>query len=297
MKRSLLAIAMLTAGFSHAQSIGIASGQETGTNWPMAENIKATCSTPQHPINNVKSDGSLDNIFKIYGNRNVQYGIIQEDALVYQKGIDPKMMDRILMVFPFFSTEIHLVVAENSPIKSFNDLAGRRVIEGPEGSGTWVSVQVIKATTGIKWDAYKMSQADGLKAVQTGMADAEFIVAGQPIGMLSKASGIRLIPISHPQLDNFKYYTKTMLPSGTYPFQKTAVNTYKVDNVLATFAFKNQYQKEIGDLVTCLARNIEQLQTTGHDKWKDVNITDIDRIKWPSHPAAVAAIKRAAKSQ
>lgn len=47
----------------------------------------------------------------------------------------------------------------------------------------------------------------------------------------------------------------------TYPFQKTAVSTYKVDNVLMTFAFKNQYQKEIGDLVTCITRNIDKLQT------------------------------------
>lgn len=298
--KKLIKVASLAAvvlfGFAvlaaQADTVGIASGQPTGTNYPMAQDIVRVCTTPQTTINNVVSDGSLDNINKIYGDKNVQYGIIQEDALVYQQGIDPKMMDRIVMVFPFFSTEIHAVVKADSKINTLADLQGKRVVEGPDGSGTWVTVQVLKAKTGIQWNTLIAGQKDGLDMVLSGKADAEFIVAGRPITMLEKAQGVRLIPISHPSLDSFKYYTRTMIPSGSYPFQKGAVNTYKVNNVLATYAFKNQYQAEIGSLVTCIARNMDTLQRTGHPKWKDVDPTDIDRIAWPSHPAAVAAIKR-----
>lgn len=285
---SLLALA------AHAAPVGIASGQPTGTNHPMAEDIRKTCSTQASPITNVVSDGSLDNINKIYGDRNVQYGIIQEDALVYQQGIDPKMMDRIVMIFPFFSTEIHAVVKENSPIRSLADFQGKRVVEGPEGSGTWVTVQVLKAMTKVSWQPLLASQKDGLNAVLNGQADVEFIVAGRPIGMLEKQPGIRLVSLSHPALDSFKYYTRAMIPTGTYAAQKTAVQTYKVNNVLATYAFKNQYQQEIAELVTCITRNIGTLQQTGHPKWRDVDPLDIERISWPSHPAAVSAIKRAA---
>lgn len=280
-------------------SIGIASGQKTGTNHPMAEDIRKVCGTPQTQINNVISDGSLDNIFKIYGDKSVQYGIIQEDALVYQKGLDPKMMSRIMMVFPFFSTEVHVLVRADSNIQSLADLQGKRVVEGPEGSGTWVTTQVIKSTAGLNWTPMLLSQKDGLQAVQSGQADAEFIVAGKPVGMLEKATGVRLIPVSHPKLDSFAYYTKTMLPTSTYPFQKGAVATYKVDNVLATFAFKNQYQAEIASLVTCITRNLGKLQTGDgfHPKWRDVDPLDIDRITWPSHPAAKRAILTEAKRQ
>jgi len=298
--KNLIKIASLTAvvlfGFAvfaaQADTVGIASGQPTGTNYPMAQDIVRVCTTNTTQINNIVSDGSLDNINKIYGDKNVQYGIIQEDALVYQQGIDPKMMDRIVMVFPFFSTEVHVVVKDSSPIKTLADLQGKRVIEGPDGSGTWVTVQVIKAKTGLSWTPLIAGQKDGLDAVLAGKADAEFIVAGRPIGMLEKAQGVRLIPVSHPALDSFKYYTQTMIPTGSYPFQKGSVKTYKVNNVLATYAFKNQYQAEIGSLVTCIAHNMDTLQRTGHPKWKDVDPTDIDRIAWPSHPAAVAAIKR-----
>jgi TRAP transporter TAXI family solute receptor len=276
---------------------GIASGQKTGTNWPMAEDIVKACSTDDYPLRNVISDGSIDNINKIYTDPNSQFGIAQEDALAYQQKIDPKMMSRVVAVFPFFSVEVHAIVANGSPINSLADLAGKRVVEGPEGSGTWVTVQLIKQQTGIQWETVEgnLSQAAGLKAVQTGAADVEFIVAGQPIRVLSGANGVKLIPIQHPALDKFGFYTKAMLPTGTYPWQGTPISTYKVNNVLATFAYKNQYQKEIGNLVTCITRNIDQLQASGHPKWRDVDPLDIERVKWAVHPSALAAIKREAK--
>jgi hypothetical protein len=77
-----------------------------------------------------------------------------------------------------------------------------------------------------------------------------------------------------------------------YPFQKSSATTYKVDNMLVTYAFKNQYQQEIGELIGCITKNIGVLQQTGHAKWRDVNPSDITRIKWDAHPAAVAAIKK-----
>lgn len=282
-----------------AAPVGIASGQPTGTNHPMAADIAKVCSTSQSPINNIVTDGALDNLFKIYGDKTTQYGIVPVDALVYQKGQDPKMMERILMVFPFFSVEVHLVAKNGSSINSLSDLAGKRVVEGPEGSGTWVTVQVIKALTGLKWTAFNASQKDGFNAVIAGQADAEFIVAGKPIKLLEQSQGFKLVPVKHPALDNFKLYRKTMIEGGAYSAQKNAVQTIKVDNVLATYAFKSQYQKEIGDLVSCITRNLGRLQTEDgfHPKWKDVDPLDINRIDWPAHPAAVSAIKRESKNR
>lgn len=293
-RTSLLVAALATAFAASAATVGIASGQPTGTNYPMTADIAKVCSTAQSPINNITSDGSLDNIAKIMSDKSTQYGIIQTDALEYMKGQDPSGMAKIQMVFPFFSTEMHIVAKDGSQINSLAQLAGKNVVEGPEGSGTWVSVQVIKALTGIKWNAIKASQKDGLDMVIAGKADAEFIVAGAPVSILQKAIGFKLVPLQHPALDGFALYTKALLPSGMYPSVKGTTVTYKVDNVLATFAFKNQYQAEISELVSCLARNVGKLQTAEgfHPKWRDVDPLDIDRIKWPSHPSAVAAIKR-----
>ncbi len=295
MKRTLISIAALTFACS-ASALGIASGQPTGTNYPMAEDIAKACSTPAAPITNVVSDGSIDNLFKVFQDPTAQFGIVQADAAEYQKGLDPKMMSKIQMVFPFFSTEIHIVTKDGSPITSLAQLAGKNVVEGPEGSGTWVTVQVIKKLTGLKWNGFYASQTDGTKAVVNGQADAEFIVAGAPVKIIKDTAGLKLLPVSHPALDGFGLYTKTMLSTSLYPGQRSAVPTYKVDNMLVTYAFKNERQAEIAGLVTCITRNMGALQRTGHPKWKDVDPLDIDRIKWPAHPAAAAAIKREAKA-
>lgn len=304
MKHTLIAMAVLAAASAQA-AVGIASGNTTGTNHPMVEDVIKVCSTPTNPITNVLSDGSLDNLAKVYQDPSAQFGIVQADAATYQQGIDKRMMSKIMMVFPFFSVEMHLIAKDGSPINSLADLAGKRVVEGPEGSGTWVTVQMIKLLTGIKWTGFYASQADGMKAVTGGQADAEFIVAGAPVGIIKTTPGIKLVPIKDPKLDAFGLYTKTLLPTGIYPSMKGSLNTYKVDNMLVTYAFKTERQKEIGDLVTCITRNVERLQTEKkadgtpafHPKWKDVEPDDITRIQWPAHPAALAAIKAAKKAK
>lgn len=118
------------------------------------------------------------------------------------------------MVFPFFSTEMHLVAKDGSPITSLDSLAGKRVVEGPEGSGTWVTVQLIKKLTGIQWTPIQASQKDGMVMVLNGQADAEFVVAGAPVSMLTTTAGYKLVPMSHPKLDQFPLYTKAMIPVG-----------------------------------------------------------------------------------
>lgn len=304
MKRFIFAIAAIgvaVASYAQTKPFGIASASQSGTNWPMVEDIRAVCSKPGADITNVITNGTLDNIALVYGDPRAQFGIAQLDGLKYQQGQDPKMMERIQVVFPFFSTEIHLITKDGSPITDISQLAGKRVIEGPEGSGTWVSVQVVKALTGIKWQGFYATQADGMKALMAGQADAMFIVAGKPVSIIKDTPQARVISLKHPKLDEFNLYTKAMIPAGTYPGTKQTVNTYKVDNALITYAFKAERQAEIAGLVTCISRNIGRLQAGEmnpltqkpfHPKWRDVDPLDINRIAWAVHPAAKMAINR-----
>lgn len=277
---------------SNSYAYGIASGQPSGTNYPMVQDIVRVCSTPKNPISNAISDGSLDNLTKVYEDRNIQMGLTQVDALYYQKGIDKKMMSKIQIVFPFFSSEIHLIARADSNINSLSDLLNKKVDEDVQGSGSWVSAEVIKQLTGMSWNQVNLQQSQGLQALANGQIDAMFINAGSPIGMLEQIpAGLKLIPISSPQLDSFGLFVKTTIPSGTYPFQAQSVQTYKTMNALVTYAFQNQYQEQIGSLVTCVLNHLPTLIETGHPKWKNVDPMDITSIAWQVHPAALAAIQ------
>ena len=69
-----------------------------------------------------------------------------------------------------------------------------------------------------------------------------------PIKMLETARGVRLAPMTHPALDQFKYYTRTVYPM----MGGQSIPTYKVRNGLITYNYRNQYQVEIGQLVRAL---------------------------------------------
>jgi TRAP-type uncharacterized transport system substrate-binding protein len=134
--------------------------------------------------------------------------------------------------------------------------------------------------------------------VQQGRVDAMFITAGAPISLLQQAQGVRLVSVSHPNLDGFKFFQRTLVPTTLYPnLGGSAVSTYKISNGLVTYNYKNQYQAEIRELVSCIKRKLPELQAgTGgangkaHPKWRDVDPTDLTRVQWPVHPAALRVI-------
>lgn len=317
MKRTLIAAASLLAMTAWAAPIGIASGADTGTNYPMVDDIAAACSSPSSPITNVGgppattvTNGAMDNINLVFNDKKVQYGVADEVTLEYMRRTDPKMMENIVMVFPFFSTDVHVVVAAASPFKTLADLRGQPVVEGPIGSSTQVTTQIIKGLTGYQFAATPLinaSQAAGLKAVQAGQVAAMFVTAGAPISVLRSAPGIRILSIQDPALDNFKYFTKTSIPASTYPQAgNQSIQTYKLRNGLITYNYRNQYQAEIGALVTCIAKKLPVLQKgeggggkdgVAHPKWRDVDVLDINQMKWPVHPSALRAIKAATSTK
>lgn len=309
MHRTILAVAALTcavAAQAQTKPFGIASASPNGTNWPMVEDIRAVCSAPGADITNVVTNGTLDNIVMVHGDPRAQFGVAQLDGLLYQQGIDKRMMEKIQVVFPFFSTEVHVIVKDSSPITDISQLADKKVVEGPEGSGTWVTVQVVKKLTGVKWSPLYGSQADGMKALMAGQIDAMFIVAGSPVGIIKDTPGARVISLKHPKLDEMPLYTRALIPAGTYPGTKQTINTYKVDNALITYAFKSERQAEISSLVSCVTRNLEKLQSGAinpltqkpfHPKWRDVSPLDLERITWPVHSAALATVRREMKKR
>lgn len=278
--------------------VGIATGDRTGTNYPIGQDIARVC--PQLGIRVEQTVGSLENVYRIYSDPRVQYGIVQEDALRYLEAYYPTQMGRIKMVFPFFLSDFHLIVRADAGIQRLEDLAGRRVVTGPAKSGTWVTTERIKQVTGLGWQEQSLPQGDGLNALLGGRADAMFFVAGTPIGSLRDLGAhhreqLRLVSLSHPALDPL--YPRATIPAGTYPWQPEAVPTYTVRTALATFDYKRSHQDNIRGLVGCITRQLEELKRTGHPRWREVDLLDIDKLHWPVHPAARQAIRDARRGK
>jgi TRAP transporter TAXI family solute receptor len=278
-------LAVLSISFAWAD-VGIATGNPSLTYFKIGNDIKNVCKDSHVTV--YESSGSLVNIERVLEDKRTQYAIVQQDALAFKALDDKKTKEKIKMIMPLYNEEIHFVVA-NPNIKSLKDLVGKRVVIGTEGSGNWVSSQIIKAKTEIEWVDVLVSPTEGINKMLLGGADAMFVVGGKPVSLLqnigAEAKGkLRLVSMSHPALDDF--YIKSSITEGMYAWSPGRINTYAVKSILVTFDFKSQYQNDISKLVGCITNNLGKLQSDGHAKWREVEPSDYKLVKWPVHPAA-----------
>jgi len=281
-------------------AMGIATGSPTGTYYAVAQEMQKACKGTVD-IKVYESAGSLSNLERIFSDPNIQYGIVQLDALLYKQLTDKSMTDKVSLIIPFYKEEIEIVAAVGGP-NNLSQLKGKRVAIGLPGSGNWVSGRLVAGklgdANGPGFEAVEMSPQDGLTALANGKIDAVLVVGGKPFPLLKNlgafANGrIKLVPMSDPRLDGF--YQKAVIPEGLYDWQKTPVETYAVQSVLATFDYKSPaMQKDIGSLVTCLKNKLPELQASGHPKWREVDLDDLTRVNWPVHPAALKALGKSA---
>lgn len=281
---------------AHAD-VGISTGSSSATYFAMANDIKRVC--PSINVNVYESAGSLSNLDRIFADPKVQYGIVQQDALIYKNIQDPTSMSKIKQVFPLYNEEISVVVNVKSGINSLADMANKKVVIGAEGSGNWVTSNIIKSKTGIHWVDIAQAPDQSIVGLVSGQYDAMIVVAGTPVNLLKNlgdsAKGVvKMISLSDPALDDF--YIRASVPEGIYAWQSTPVRTYAVKSILATYDYKNPVMTaEITKLVTCIVKQQGNLEMSGHPKWKQVSALSIEQVKWPIHPSALAAIKANAK--
>lgn len=283
--------------FSARADMGFATGAVGGTYHQVGQEIQQAC-LGEVKIKVHSTPGSLANIERIYLDRDVQYGFTQLDALSYFRDRTAKAVhDKIRVVFPFYPEEIHLVTKPRADIQSLADLNGRRVAVGLRSSGNWVTAKLVAQMTGTSWKPVEVSVKEGLERLDGGSVDAVVVLGGKPYPALA-ARGIaaedslRLLPLTHPKLDGL--YERAEIPASLYPWQKSAVQTYAVKSVLATYDYQNATMiKDIRAMVGCVLRQLPQLQATGHPKWRDVSINDLEQIRkvWPFHEVAWGALK------
>lgn len=296
MKKYVVAVFMMLMSIAAFADVGIATGSLTGTYVKIGQDIQNACEKTVN-ISVYETAGSLSNIERIFSDKRIQYGIVQQDALAYKALTDSAMMSKIKMIFPLYNEEIHLVARSNSGINSIEDLAGKKVSVGQENSGNWVTSQIIKAKTGIEFTEVNLDNTAAVKALLNGTIDAAVIVGGKPMSVLqdvgqSGTGKLKLVAMKHPALEGF--YINSTVPEGLYAWQKTAVKTYAVKSILATFAYKNPVMdKEITALTRCIVGHLDDLQATGHTKWREVDPESYKQVKWPIHPSAQRELDKA----
>jgi TRAP transporter TAXI family solute receptor len=292
MKRSVLLAALglaLSANGVLAQEFdrNIMTGGPQGTYIKIGRDLAALGAECGLKLNVVESAGSLENFVGVRNRRNTQFGIVQSDVLEYLKTFeanDPevqKAVKGVRIMFPLYNEEIHVLARKD--IASMKDLAGKKIAVGKKDSGTFLTATLIMDILQVKAGArMDINPDEALPKLMSGEIDAFFYVAGAPAALFSGDSidktKFHLVPITEAPL--LATYTPSRIEAGTYSFQDQPVDLIAVKAVMMTYDYdvkRNAYHRDscktVSDFSSLILTGLDKLRTTGHPKWKTVDLT------------------------
>ena len=137
---------------------------------------------------------------------------------------------------------VQFVTTKDKNIKSISDLKGLKVAVGAAGSGVEANARQILAEYGITYediDERFLSFGEAADALKDGNVDVGIVAAGFPtaaIQDLAANKSIKIIPIDNDKVDalmkRYPYYTKMVIPAGTYKGQDEDVASVAVKCII-----------------------------------------------------------------
>ncbi|NGO69528.1 TAXI family TRAP transporter solute-binding subunit [Streptomyces boncukensis] len=194
------------------------------------------------------SQGSVDNVERVAAGR-TDFTIAAADAVAAYRNEGRANAARIRACGRLYDDYMHLVVPEDSPVRSTADLEGRRVGVGEEGSGVSLIAGRLLLAAGLDAERDVETVPFGIdrmpRMLTEGKLDAFFWSGGLPtsaIEKLAERADIRFVPLGdlvprlHEQEPDTRYYRAAVMAPDAYPsVQKgKSVKTLAVANLLLT---------------------------------------------------------------
>jgi len=275
---TVLIIVLSLASISFGVDLGIMTGGVKGTYYQFGLNLKELVKSKDIRLRVDNSTGSIENLFAVYQRPYTQMGIVQSDVLAFVSRLqsDPtlkRIASKTKMIFPLYNEEVHLLGRRE--LADFDDLAGKRVAIGKEGSGTYLTAKLLFEVSDIEpAKMVSLGTDEALTQLKAGDIDAMFYVAGFPVklfaGDVTEEDGLALIPITNKSIVEF--YPIAEIPAKTYRWQQEAVDTVAVKAVLVSFNFRRANCEFVGQFARILSENMDWLRENGHPKWKFVDL-------------------------
>ena len=226
--------------------INIATGGTAGTYYPIGGAIADVLSKNVEGINaSAQSTGASVANINMLKEGEVDLAIVQNDITYYAvNGTDmfDKKVDNIRAIASLYPETCQFVTLETSDIRSVADLKGKKVAVGAAGSGVEANVRQILKAYGLTYDDIDeqfLSFAEGAAALKDGAIDVACLTAGYPTASVQDIASqhkIRLIPLTNDRIAQliaeYPFYTKTVIPAGTYAGFDEDIQTVSVMAIL-----------------------------------------------------------------
>ena len=234
----LLGLVILIGGIvwvrnaSRRYHLTLTSGQKGGMYLPLAQSIKEVVDAKSSKIriSVLESMGSGENLKRIISG--------EADLALGQN--DSTGQDEIRTLTPLYRDVLHFIVREEVEIHQIQDLRGKIVAWGPDGSGSRPITEKLLAHFEIatdKVDLRPMKIDEACRALHAGNIDALLLTVGvhsEAVHELAQKRGIRFIPFGSAinggsEIEGFRLH---------YPFAQ--------GYLIPTYAYAAQTPDEIG---------------------------------------------------
>ena len=233
----LAAAAVLLAGCNGTSDVegkkflNIGTGGTAGTYYPIGGAIAEVLNKeiPGMSASAQSTGASVANI-NMLGDGEIDLATVQNDIAYYAahgtEMFKDKKVNGLQGIASLYPETCQFVTLKSSGIKSLAELKGKRVAVGAVGSGVEANVRQILAAYGVTYndiDAQYLSFAEGASALKDGNVDVAVLTAGYPTASvqdIASQNPVRLLPVEEKIADDliaeYPFYTKTVIPAGTY---------------------------------------------------------------------------------
>ena len=211
--------------------LNIGTGGTAGTYYPIGGAIAEVLNKeiPGMSASAQSTGASVANI-NMLSDGEVDLATVQNDIAYYAahgtEMFQDKKVDGLQGIASLYPETCQFVTLQSSGIKSLAELKGKRVAVGAAGSGVEANVRQILAAYGVTYediDAQYLSFAEGASALKDGNVDVAVLTAGYPTASVQDIAAqnpVRLLPVEGKAADaliaQYPFYTKTVIPAGTY---------------------------------------------------------------------------------
>jgi len=282
--------------------VTIMAGSASGTDLAIVQDIADVLNDgDQLRVLPIVGKGPEQNIKDVLFLRGVDMGITQANILKhYAKTgeLGSNFIDQIAYVAKLFNEEMHILV--RSDVNDINELKGKAVNFGAEGSGTEITGKLVFEALGIDAKEMHLSDADAVQKLKSGEIAAMITVTGKPAPALANvkdARGLKFLTVPYAKELEDSYYPAT-LTHDDYPDlvpEGQRVDTVAVCAVLVSFNWNNDSPRyaRLEKFVDRFFTNFDAFQKAPrHPKWREVNFA-ATLEGWHRSPLAQAWIDRA----
>ena len=243
------------------ETLSIATGGPAGLYYPIGGGMASIWSAELDAVN-VKAEvtgGSVINVIQV-SRRESDMGIAMADVVTdaYKgQGRFPQPLP-LNVLFTAYPNIVHILTLADNGIDSLEDMRGKRISVGAQGSGTAVAAENVLTGLGIGMEEIAvryLSFGESTSALKDGTIDAGFVVGGLGLAAVTELAvtrDLKLISLSETQLqrlgEQFPAYAGYVIPAGTYTGIDTDTSGLGIWSVIVVH---EDMPEQLGFALTC----------------------------------------------